>query len=137
MEKHLVNNSMEICFESDKMALRILWLPDNHSLATVDYIDCWITISRYVDVLKPEYLLFDAYEFEYRTFREVNTIFNDISQKLKPVNIAIVTSNNILGEKSLEDLMKNCPLKGHNVLDNSNEGRIWFESHNPYARLID
>jgi hypothetical protein len=113
------------------MALRVLWFPDNCSLSTIEYIDSWISVSKYVDVLKPAYLLIDAYEFEYRAMPEVSAIFNDISHKIKSENIALVTSNNVLGKNTLDNLIRNSPLKGHNVFNSSNEGKIWFESLEP------
>jgi hypothetical protein len=126
---------MEFCFEPDKAALKIKWTSDNSSLSTVDYIDCWNAILRHVEVLKPVYLLIDASEFEYRILPEVNHIFNDISQKLIPKNIAIITSNNLLGSKTLESLLKSCPIKGYNIFKHRNEGHVWLESHNPIATL--
>lgn len=79
MEKHLSNNSFEIYFDSEKMILMILWLPDNCSLSEIEYFDNWFAISRYVDVLKPMYLLIDSYELAYRQLSKVNEIFNYIS----------------------------------------------------------
>jgi hypothetical protein len=122
---------VEICFESDKAVLKVKWSSGNSSLATIEYIDYWITILKHVEVLKPLYLLIDASDFEYRILAEVNIMFNDISQKLRPENIAIVASKSLLGSKTIENLLQNCPVRGYNIFNNSNEGIIWVESRKP------
>jgi hypothetical protein len=120
---------MEICFESDTVALKAIWLPGNSSLSVIEYIACWTTILNNVEILKPSYLLIDASDFEYRILPDVYPIFNKISNILKPENIAIVSSNYLLGRKTIENILNSCPHKGYNIFLHRDNGHIWFKSN--------
>jgi hypothetical protein len=97
-------------------------------LSAMEYLDCWNTIMRCIVTFKPTYLLIDASDFEYRQLSEANLIFNEISLLLTPKNIGIVTNNYLLGSITLKDLLLNCPIQGHHVFDNLQEGLCWLNS---------
>ena len=135
MDSHLTNNAMEICFDSETMALKVTWKPENSSLSVNEYIDCWIAILRYIEVFKPEYLLIDAYNFNFRILLEIYPIINNIVTVMKPKNTAIVFAFSLLGKSTLNDLIKNCSLNEWVVFDSNDKGQAWLESFNHFTYI--
>jgi hypothetical protein len=134
MEKHLTNNSMEICFDSETMALKVLWKAENSSLSVNEYVDCWIAILRYIEVFTPKFLLIDAYLLDFRVVPELYPVMDNILQSMKSNNVAIVMACSILGKSTLNDLIKKCSLNEWVVFDSNDKGQVWLESciHFPY-----
>lgn len=130
MDRHLTNSAMEICFDSETMALKITWKPENSSLSVNEYIDCWIAVLRYIEVFKPEYLLIDAYNFNFRILSEIYPIINNILLAMKPKNTSIIFASGLLGKSTLNDLIKKCCLIEWVVFDSNEKGQAWLESCN-------
>ena len=124
---------MKIFFDSETATINVRWMPGNCHLPESEYIDLWVAIFKHVEVLKPNYLLIDASDFEYVFISEIIDIFNSISALLNPNYIAIVKSKSILGAKILNELVLNCPHKGHILFENVNEGNKWFNSLKPIS----
>jgi hypothetical protein len=118
---------MEILFEPENAILKIKWQPNNSSLGVADYIEEWVSIQRYVEILKPHLLLINMKMFGYRKLPEIIPIFNSITEKLTPHNIAIVKCNDILGNKTVENLLNRCPQKGHQIFEDNNLGESWLK----------
>ncbi len=119
---------MEINFESEYVSLKARWTKNDNILKPNEYIDCWSEILKYVEVLKPTYLLIDASQLDYNIISEVNLVFNEISRKLQPKNIAIILSTRVIGCKTLNNLIQYSPNKGHNTFDKISKGMQWLES---------
>jgi len=122
------NILIEVYSKPNSIALNAVWLPGNSGLSEIEYVACWSTIFYNVKVLKPIHLLIDASDLEYRMVHPIQPVFNNISSLLKPQNIAIVNSFHFLGVKTVENLLKNCPHKGHSIFSCREDGLNWFES---------
>jgi hypothetical protein len=120
---------MLIYFESDDHVLKIQWLPGNECLSTLEYIDCWIDIEKQIDSLNPTFILIDMSTFGYRIIPEINIVFNRISRDLDPKSIAIIKSSILLGQLTLENLLKNCPFNGLLVFESIERWDIWQRAH--------
>jgi hypothetical protein len=116
---------MEIIFDSDKSLLIASWFPGNSQLSSLDYIGFWLTLLIHVEVHKPSYLLLDASNLEYRPINEVSRIFSNISLMFQPDRIAIIESNHLLGNKSIELLTS---LNKILILHNEDDRIIWINT---------
>lgn len=125
----LFNFLVEINFVSTYSALIVKWNPGNSCLATIEYIGYWTTILHAIELYCPSCLLIDATNLEYRTIADVNLIFNEISLRLKPQNIAIVKSTNLLGSITVDNLLHNSQLLGFSLFTNFAESIVWLESY--------
>jgi hypothetical protein len=133
MTKYIKNSFIEIFYEFDKMTLIVVWKQGTSYLSEIEYVNSWSSILEYIFILKPKHLLIESQQFEYRKLGRINIIFNHISKKLKSENITIVQSKSILGFETINDLIYNCPSKGHKIFNNSNEATVWIESQESYV----
>jgi hypothetical protein len=62
---------------------------------------------------------------------EVEFKFNAISETVRPENIALVMSNNMLGQFTLGALINKCILKGHIIFKTTKEGIAWLNAMHP------
>jgi hypothetical protein len=119
---------MKNYFEPQNKTLLVIIPIENCSFSKTEYVSYWTEILIDVDIYKPNYLLIDTTELCYRRLPEVEYIFNDISSKIEPGNMALVKCNNIYGRYTFETLLQNCPVKGHTVLNDRNDGIIWLNA---------
>jgi len=130
MEQLFKNEYLIIMLYSEKAALEIIWLSDNQSMSSNEYIEQWKLISKYVHVLKIKYLLIDAYDFDYRIVPEIYSIFSEMFAGLKIEDTALIIGKNILGIITLTDLLKHGNYNEVNIFHSKNEGFDWLELHN-------
>ena len=130
METLFSNEYLLIFLYPEKAAIEIIWLSENQSLSLNEYIEHWLLISKYVHVLKISYLLIDAYDFNYRIVPEIHALFSDMFYGLKSECVAMTMSKEILGRKTLTDLLRQGNYCGVNIFQNKNEGSEWLELQN-------
>ncbi len=122
---------MKSYFEPKNSFLLVTIPKENCHYSVIEYLDCWSEILNHVNFYNPIHLLINTADLSYRRIPEVECIFNTISSKVKPENIAIVKCNNIYGKHAFESLLKNCPFKGHSILNNSSDGIMWMNTRKP------
>jgi hypothetical protein len=127
---------LKIYFDSENSTFHFKVPKENSSFSKAEYIACWNEILTCVDVFKPLYLLIDTFELNYWYIPEIEYIFNTISSKMGASNIAVVRCNNILGQYTLETLIKVCPSKGHNIFKNKEEGISWLKAKTTVCQPI-
>lgn len=119
---------MKNYFESQNKTLLVIIPIENCSFSKTEYVSYWTEILIDVEIYNPNYLLIDTTDLCYRRLPEVECIFNDISSRIEPGNMALVKCNSIYGRYTFELLLKNCPVKGHTIFNNSNDGITWLNT---------
>jgi hypothetical protein len=125
MDYEFKDDYIFIHMNSEKSLLKVIWSSSQQCMSLTEFSQCLSFIYNEIDTFRPQTILIDSLDFNYRKTPELELFFSLLEQHFDSVKVALLIGNRLLGKITLEKI------KQHNnmiIFRNRMEALEWENS---------
>lgn len=95
------NEYLVIKWHLSSSLLNVTWLQATECMSLLEYQQSLLNIGSFINDFQPDIIVFDAYDFNFRTTSELDEFFFRLTQSLEHSTIALISSRFFLGRHTI------------------------------------